>query len=74
MRQPICYVALNAALIVLVFVFFAVLIRLGAEKEQTFVDTVVIPLGISVFLIGLMNFVIIAINERWPHHFETPDD
>ncbi len=55
---------INAGLLVGLFLLFSLVIRFGAVKETTWLDTVAIPVALAVGLVVTLNVVISVATRR----------
>ncbi len=58
------YVLLNTGMVVALFLVISLVIRFGAVKETTWLDTIAIPIALALGLVTVLNVVIYVATRR----------
>lgn len=51
-------IAVNAKIVIAISAVFGFVVFMGAKKEITWIDFVVIPVGLSILIVGILNVAI----------------
>ncbi len=62
--SPKKFVLLNTSLVIGLFLVFSLLIRFGAVKETTWLDTIATPIALAVGLVFTLNVTIILATRK----------